>query len=135
MKKKVKIIPIVIAAILVFIVVFAAVVFGAMGRKSKEALDKQVNVKIDMEQVADGTYKGSSDGGMVKAEVEVEVKDYRIVRINLIKHECGKGKPAESILDEMMEKNTDEVEAVSGATVSSKTLRNAVNQALQSGLE
>lgn len=72
---------------------------------------------------------------MVQVEVEVEVKDHKIVNINLLKHECGTGKPAESILDEMVKNNTDDVDVVSGATVSSKTLRNAVNKALQSGLE
>lgn len=100
-----------------------------------QVLDKQVNTEIDMEQVADGTYTGSSDGGLVKVEVEVEVKDHKIVNINLLKHECGTGKPAESMLEEMVKKNTDDVDYVSGATASSRTIRNAVNQALQSGVE
>lgn len=131
MKKKLKIALIVV----VVIVLLFAAMFVAMGKKANEALDKQVNVEIDMEKVADGVYKGSSDGGMVKVEVEVEVKDHKIVNINLLKHECGTGKPAESMLDEMIKNNTDDVDAVSGATTSSKTLRNAVNKALQSGLE
>lgn len=131
MKKKLKIALIVV----VVIVLLFAAMFVAMGKKTNEALEKQVNVEIDMEKVADGVYKGSSDGGMVKVEVEVEVKDHKIVNINLLKHECGTGKPAESTLDEMVKNNTDNVDAVSGATVSSKTLRNAVNKALQSGLE
>ena len=38
----------------------------------------------------------------VEVEVEVKVKDHKIVNINLLKHECGTGKPAESILDEMV---------------------------------
>ena len=100
-----------------------------------QVLDKQVNTEIDMKQVADGTYTGSSDGGLVKVEVEVEVKDHKIVNINLLKHECGTGKPAESMLEEMVKKNTDDVDYVSGATASSRTIRNAVNQALQSGVE
>ncbi|MDD6480728.1 MAG: FMN-binding protein [Lachnospiraceae bacterium] len=131
MKKSLKIVLIVV----VVIVALGAVMFGFMGKKSKEALDKQVNVEIDMEKVADGVYRGSSDGGMVKVEAEVEVKDHRIVNINLLKHECGKGKPAESMIDEMVKNNTDDVDAVSGATVSSRTIRNAVNQALQKGVE
>lgn len=35
----------------------------------------------------------------------------------------------------MVQNNTDNVDAVSGATASSATIRNAVNKALQSGLE
>ena len=57
------------------------------------------------------------------------------VNINLLKHQCGTGKPAEVIIDDMVKKNTDDVDSVSGATASSKTIRNAVNKALQCGLE
>lgn len=135
MKKKIKVLLIVAASVVILFVVLIAVMFGVMNKMNKEVLDKQVNAEIDMEQVADGTYTGSSDGGLVKVEVEVEVKDHKIVNINLLKHECGTGKPAESMLEEMVEKNTDDVDYVSGATASSKTIRNAVNQALQSGME
>lgn len=111
------------------------VMFQGMMKKSEEALNNQVNVAIDMNQVKDGTYKASSDGGMVKVEVEVTVKDHQITNINLLKHENGKGKPAEAMLDEMVIQNTDDVDCVTGATGSSKTIRNAVNKALQQGLE
>ena len=135
MKKTVKVVLIVVAtAFLLFMVSMVAVVIS-MGKSTQKALDEQQNADINMEQVKDGTYMGSSDGGMVKVEVEVQVKDHKIVNINLLKHECGKGKPAESMLDEMVQKNTDDVDCVSGATASSKTIRNAVNKALQCGIE
>lgn len=131
MKKIVRTVLIIVAAV----VVFMGVMIGVKVTQTGRALKQQVNEPIDMAQVADGTYRGESDGGLVKVEVEVEVKDHKIVNINLLKHECGKGKPAESILEEMVKRNTDDVDGVSGATASSKTIRNAVNQALQSGME
>ena len=130
MKKTIKVISITIAAVFISLMVLIAVMAGVM----KKAMDEQENIDINMEQVADGIYTGSSDGGLVKVEVEVEVKDHKIVNINLLKHECGKGKPAESMLEEMVQNNTDDVDCVSGATASSKTIRNAVNKALQSGM-
>ena len=39
------------------------------------------------------------------------------------------------MIDEMVKNNTDDVDIVSGATTSSKTIRDAVNVALQCGLE
>ena len=39
------------------------------------------------------------------------------------------------IIDEMVDKNTYDVDAVSGATVSSEIIMNAVNNALQKGLK
>ena len=131
MKKIVRTVLIIVAAV----VVLMGVMIGVNVTQTVRALKQHVNEPIDMAQVADGTYRGESDGGLVKVEVEVEVKDHKIVNINLLKHECGKGKPAESILEEMVKRNTDDVDGVSGATASSKTIRNAVNQALQSGME
>lgn len=135
MKKKVKIGLIVVVSVIVLFVAFMAIKIETKMQKTREALDSQVNVEIDMKQVADGIYKASSGGGMVQVELEVEVKDHKIVNINLLKHECGKGKPAESTIDEMVKNNTDDVDIVSGATASSKIIRNAVNKALQCGLK
>ncbi|NCB33361.1 MAG: FMN-binding protein [Erysipelotrichia bacterium] len=121
----------------VFLMVVCLLVVGimvAMGRKVAAAEANQVNVPIDLQQVVDGSYSGSSDGGMVQVEVQVTVKDHQITSIDLLRHDCGTGKPAEAILDTMVAENTDDVDAVSGATLSSKTIRNAVNVALQQGL-
>lgn len=121
------------------IAVSLVIVLGAMfiiiGVTCKTAMEKQVNAKVDMNQVKDGSYFGSSDGGLVKVEVEVTVENHKITKIDLLKHQNGKGKPAEATLDEMIKANTDDVDAVSGATYSSKTIRNAVNKALQEGMK
>ena len=130
MKKAIKIVGSIVAAIVILFGVFILI----MNQKAKEAMSKQHNVEIDMAQVKDGTYEGESDGGMVKVKVSVEVKDHKIAAINLIEHKTGKGTPAEAIIPEMIKKNTDNVDAVSGATGSSRTIRNAVNVALQKGL-
>ncbi|NLG04474.1 MAG: FMN-binding protein [Clostridia bacterium] len=116
------------------IVVLIAVLIGAVAINMKTAMDQQVNADIDMNQVKDGVYQGSSDCGLVYAEVEVTVKNHKIETINLLKHKNGNGKPAEAMLDVMIAENTDDVDAISGATASSKTIRNAVNHALQQGL-
>lgn len=130
MKKAIKIVGSIVAVVVILFGVFMLI----MNQKAKEAMSKQHNVEIDMAQVKDGTYEGESDGGMIKVKVSVEVKNHKITAINLIEHKNGKGKPAEAIIPEMIKKNTDNVDAVSGATGSSKTIRNAVNVALQKGI-
>lgn len=130
MKKVVKI----VLSIIVVISLVVIIGLSAMKKKADEAMKNQINVEIDMSKVEDGTYEGTSDGGMVKVEVKVEVKDHKITNIELVKHENGKGKPAESIIDDMVKENTYDVDCVSGATLSSKTIKNAVNKALQKGL-
>lgn len=71
---------------------------------------------------------------LVKVEVSVTVRNHRITAIDIIRHECGTGKKAEAIIDEMVRLNTSEAELVSGATLSSKVIRAAVRNALASGL-
>ena len=72
--------------------------------------------------------------GWCRAEVRVTVTDHRIANIELLKHVTGLGKPAEATLPAMVAENNYEVDAVTGATASSLTLRNAVNDALRQGL-
>ena len=135
MKKGIKRAGVILAGVVVVFGILVFVMFQKMSHQTEAALAKQENVTIDMSQVKDGIYEGSSDGGLVKVEVEVEVKDHTITAIHLLRHDNGKGKPAEAMLDDMVAQNTDDVDAVSGATASSKTIRNAVNKALQKGLE
>lgn len=71
---------------------------------------------------------------LVKAEVSVTVRNHRITAIDIIRHDCGTGKKAEAIIDEMVRLNTSEAELVSGATLSSKVIRAGVRNALASGL-
>lgn len=115
---------------------FAAnMIYNSKQEKVKEAMEKQVNVEIDMSKVADGTYTGSSDCEVVQAEVEVTVKDHKITEVKLLRHVNGQGEKAEEIVNEMVKQNTYDVDGVSGATYSSNTIKHAVNVALQKGLE
>ena len=70
----------------------------------------------------------------MQVEVSVTVRNHRITVIDIIRHDCGTGKKAEAIIDEMVRLNTSEAELVSGATLSSKVIRAAVRNALAAGL-
>ena len=96
-----------------------------------EQLDAATVVALD--QVADGTYEGTAETPLVKVTVEVTVEDHTLKDIQLLRHENGKGTPAETMLPEMLSQNTSEVDAVSGATMSSKAIRSAVRDALAKG--
>jgi len=85
---------------------------------------------LDLSSALDGTYTGSEDGGIVKASVEVTVKDQVITQVTILTHECGKGKPAEVIVKDIVEQNSLAVDAISGATFSSGVIKMAVYNAL-----
>ena len=90
--------------------------------------------EIDLTKVDDGVYEGQCDTGVVRARVQVTVRDHQMESIALLEHENGKGTPAEAILDQMVQNQTTAVDAVSGATCSSKVIRKAVENALAAGL-
>ena len=90
--------------------------------------------EIDLTKVEDGVYEGQCDTGVVRARVQVTVRDHRLESIELLEHENGRGAPAEAILAQMVEEQTTAVDAVSGATCSSKVIRKAVENALSAGL-
>ena len=120
---------IVIIFALVIIFTFAVVSIRMTGQV--KAFDK---TNIDISQVADGVYTGHSETDLVKVDVRVTVADGRIEDIEILKHECGKGHPADVIVSDMIKDNTVDVDAVSGATMSSEVIKDAVRDALRSGL-
>ncbi len=80
--------------------------------------------------IPDGTYRGSCDGGLVKATVDVAMSGGRIERVDIVQHICGKGKPAEAIVDEIVREQSLDVDVVTGATRSSLVILKAAENAL-----
>jgi uncharacterized protein with FMN-binding domain len=81
----------------------------------------------------DGTYQGEAQG-MAPLKVEVEVKEGKIARVEVIEHDETEGisDPAlEQIPSLIVEKNSTDVDSVSGATVTSNAIKEAVNNALE----
>ena len=120
----------------IFYVILGIVLLGTIGCLSltasmKKRLAKIENEDIDMETVEDGIFEGHSELDLVKVDVKVLVENHKLIKVELLRHECGLGHPADVIVDKMVEQNTWDVDAVSGATVSSEIIKNAVNKALR----
>lgn len=117
------------------IVAALALLVGGLGavlsRQAEQRLDAVPVTRISA--VEDGIYEGEVETALVKVTVLVTVADHQIRDIQLTRHENGRGAPAEAMLAEMVRQNTSEVDTVSGATMSSKTIRAAVRNALAKG--
>ena len=129
-KKKWLLLLIIPVIFVIIILSFIGIILGKM-KKQLEQIDTST---VDISQVADGIYTGESETELVKVAVNVTVKDGKIENIDILKHECGKGKPAERIIESIIHKNSVEVDAVSGATVSSAVIQDAVRTALRKGM-
>jgi uncharacterized protein with FMN-binding domain len=85
---------------------------------------------IDISTVPDGTYIGEHDTGFISAKVEVTVKDGVITNIVLLEHKNDRGETAEGIGQRIVEQQRIDVDAVSGATNSSRVITKAIDSAL-----
>ena len=90
---------------------------------------------VDLREVSDGQYIGEyQPNKLVQAVVEVEVKNHSLTEIKLVEHDNWRGGKAEVIPERVLEAQSLEVDTVSGATVSSKTILKAVEIALKKGI-
>jgi uncharacterized protein with FMN-binding domain len=88
----------------------------------------------DLTPVAGGVYRGYYDLSATPIEVtlDVTVQNQKITDIKIVKHQCSPvGKKAEKIVDRIIETQRLDIDAVSGATASSKAILKAVENALE----
>jgi uncharacterized protein with FMN-binding domain len=120
----------IIVGILIAVVLIGVFALYTAMKKSQTTYNTFDFGGINLSEVEDGIYTGSEDGGIVKASVEVTIKDHVITDITILSHDCGLGKPAEVIIEDIIEGNSLEVDTVSGATYSSDVIRMAVYNAV-----
>ena len=103
-------------------------------QKQQETYGTAVSAGTSTGAFTDGTYAGSGKGYGGQISVKVIVKDGSIDDIQ-VTDSSGEStsyfNSAVSILDNMLDEQTWDVDAVSGATLSSNGLRNAVKSALE----
>ena len=92
---------------------------------------KIIGGPIQNNVLKDGIFEGEDRNGPVKVIAEVTIQDQHITKINLLKHSTWKGQAAEKdVLVRIVEEQSTKVDAVSGATMSSVTIMNAVEDAI-----
>ena len=118
----------------VCIVAVAIVCIGGrnlLGTLNYKKIISDIEIKTpDIAKIQDGVYNGSFDALLVSAEVDVVVEGERITDIIIKKHKNGRGAKAEAITEEVVNRQSLEVDAVTGATNSSKVILKAIENAL-----
>lgn len=120
----------------VIMIAVAGVVLAAKTALSKmesnlEELMQLDVTDVDLKSISDGTYTGEYSALPVSAKVSVSIKDHHITKIDLLEHNNGQGAGAEVIPLIVVEKQTLQIDTISGATYSSKVILKAIEDALQ----
>jgi uncharacterized protein with FMN-binding domain len=92
---------------------------------------KAIDVQpVDFTSLEDGRYRGFFESAVSEAEVAVSVADGRIDSIEVLSFEEGKEELRDKVVAEVLAGQTLAVDAVSGATGSTKTLLKAIELAV-----
>jgi uncharacterized protein with FMN-binding domain len=120
------IVLIIVAVILVIIFIFASAGLKKVGK---------LNIgKIDLSKLADGVYTGEFKGYRWSNQVEVTVKNHQIAGIKIIKDIVfGSGDISKKIFDQIIQKQSLQIDTVSSATVTNKAYLKAIENALLKG--
>lgn len=87
---------------------------------------------VNLSALKDGTYSGEYSSGRWSNKVDVTIKGNKITKINLVKDvKFPKEEVTKELFNRVIEKQNSNVDAVSGATVTSKAYMKSIENALK----
>ena len=116
---------------------FAAIIFivfcGYIIARKKIQLREAASLpfyKIELEQIADGTYSGKTYTSFLHLQLDVKIENHKITDITVIENDGIDGEKARPISQKMIEQNSVVVPAVKGAELGSLVYISCVSTAL-----
>jgi uncharacterized protein with FMN-binding domain len=125
--KLLKTLGIIVGIIAVIIIAFA--IFMSWGQHRVTAT--KLNY-INLNNIADGNYVGTFDGYRWTNSVRVSVQNHKITNISVVKGQMFRVKEVEDkLFSNVIDKQSIQVDSISGATISSKAILKAIENALE----
>lgn len=116
---------------------FAAIIFivfcGYIIARKKIQLREAASLpfyKIELEQIADGTYSGKTYTSFLHLQLDVKIENHKITDIIVIENDGIDGEKARPIIQKMIEQNSVVVPAIKGAELGSLVYISCVSTAL-----
>ena len=121
-----------IVALVISICLVIHIYLGVSSLNEYKQIIENMDIKsVDVNQIVDGNYIGECDAGYIYAKVKVTIKDGEITAVKLLEHRTERGKAAEVIPDKILQSHNVKVDAITGATNSSKVIMKAAENALE----
>ncbi len=126
-----------IILIVVGVVLLLAVGAGAYFKIQLSKMQKEVAAEfekledVDISSIPDGTYSAKWGIFVNNADLEVVVKGGKIEKINMNKMDAGSGYEGLETIDRIVDNQKVKVDAVTGATTSSKVIMITTAKALE----
>jgi len=122
-----------ILKIIILIVLVIALFIAGFSVYTQSKLNKLVQMpipKVALDTIDDGVYEGDYSVFPITVKLNVTVKSHKITEILILKHINGQGGKAVAIADQVIERQSLQVDIISGATYSSKVILRALENAL-----
>ena len=120
--------------ILLFLILFALIGSGYwFFERYKHMINifQTLEIKdIDLTKLKDGLYTAEFNEFLVGVKADVTITKNRISEVKISRQRCGKGYEGSDTLNRIMKAQSPNVDAVAGATASSKAIMAAVQKAL-----
>ncbi len=115
--------------IVLLVLIAIMMIFAFVGKE--ETINLNIET-VDLTKIADGTYVGSYENFRWTNKVEVNVIDHKIAGIKPLKIQDGRDDLVKNLTMRILDRQSPDVDAVSGATASSNGFLKAVETALRS---
>lgn len=137
-KGKFKMLKIILLGIVAIVIIGGIIGRSFLSKEHREAINLPIAV-VKFNQLNDGTYIGEYEGGMYKwrtSEVKVTVSSGKVTDIELLKN--IENRPPEftnKLFDRVITSQSLQVDAISGATLTSKAYLKSVENAVKKALK
>ncbi|MBS4008209.1 MAG: FMN-binding protein [Clostridium sp.] len=120
--------------ILLLLLIVTPLLFGCGANRAAEK-PGDTQAAVDFGSVPDGTHRGMFTYGAFNFIVDVVAENGRVVTINVVQNRDNQqSADAVAVLDKIIEAQSLDVDAVTGATATSRALTKAVENALRRAL-
>lgn len=116
--------------VIVAIIVIGSSIFVKKMEAELQLLTQEVISDVDLSATNDGVFTATHKVLPIDVEVQVSIENHKITQILLVKHFNGQGKAAEILPSRILETQSLQVDAIAGATYSSKVIVKAIQTAL-----
>lgn len=86
---------------------------------------------VDLDTASDGEYVGVCQNKILFAVVKVKIQDHKITDVEVIEHKESYMEQARQIAERVCDEQLLNVDAISGATLTSDTVKKAIENALE----
>lgn len=86
---------------------------------------------VDLDTASDGEYVGVCQNKILFAVVKVKIQDHKITDVEVIEHKESYMEQARQIAERVCDEQSLNVDAISGATLTSDTVKKAIENALE----